>query len=645
MTTGAHTDDTHGAAAFRPGMTADDTYLFNQGNHRRLYRHLGAHPLRAPDHPPRFSVWAPRAARVSVVGDFNNWQPGAHPLERGGGSGVWWGDIKNIREGALYKYHIESAAHQGYRVDKTDPFGFRQEPAPRTASIVHTLDYTWNDHDWMRARAQRQARNAPISIYELHPGSWRRKPDGTHLTYEELAEVLPAYLRERGFTHVELMPVTEHPLYRSWGYQTVGYFAPTSRYGTAQGLMRLIDALHAQDIAVVLDWVPAHFPSDEHGLGYFDGTHLFEHADPRQGFHPDWKSLIFNYGRNEVRSFLISSAAFWLDLFHIDALRLDAVASMLHLDYSRKEGEWVANKHGGRENLEAIDFLKTLNSEIETNFPGVVTFAEDSTSWPRVTGSLQDDGLGFTYKWDMGWMNDSLKYLARDPLHRKHHHHDLTFRSMYAWSECYTLPLSHDEVVHMKGSLYGRMPGDHWRKLAQVRLLLAWQWFQPGKKLLFMGCELAQPSEWDHASQIEWHLAGDPAHAGVRDALDQLNALYKDEPALHEGDCHSDGFQWLRADDEDRSTYAFARIALGSGRAVVCVFNMTPEPRMGDWVGVPNPGPWREALNTDDQRFGGSGITNANHNLTAEQRDWEGQPARVQIDLPPLGALILVPSE
>lgn len=633
--------DTPGAAAFRPGMNADDTYLFNEGTHLRLYRHMGAHHM---GDKTRFSVWAPNAARVSVVGDFNDWTPRRHTLELGGLSGVWSGDIDGVAPGAVYKYHIESAAHRGYRVDKADPFGFRHETPPRTASIVHTLDHTWHDEAWLNTRAARQSPEAPISIYELHPGSWRRGPESRHLTYEELADLLPAYLRDRGFTHVEFMPLTEHPLYRSWGYQTTGYFAPTSRYGTAQGLMKLIDALHAENIAVILDWVPAHFPSDEHGLGYFDGTHLFEHADPRQGFHPDWKSLIFNYGRHEVRSFLLSSAAFWLDVFHIDALRLDAVASMLYLDYSRENGEWVANQHGGRENLEAIDLLRALNTEIKTNFPGVVTFAEESTAWPRVTGDIEEDGLGFTYKWDMGWMHDSLQYLARDPLYRKHHHHDLTFRSMYAWSERYALPLSHDEVVHMKGSLHGRMPGDHWRKLAQVRLLLAWQWCQPGKKLLFMGGELAQPSEWNHGSEIEWHLATDPGHAGVRAMLDELNAIYRDNPAMHEGDCHGDGFAWIRADDEDRSTYAFTRIAMTSGRTAVCVFNMTPEPRHGDWVGVPSAGRWREALNTDDHRFGGSGIVNP-HDLHAESIDWEGQKARVQIDLPPLGAVILVPQD
>ena len=624
-----------------PLISEHDVYLFNEGTHFRLYNHLGA---RVAERDGRrgvvFAVWAPSAARVSVVGEFNGWQPGAHPMRAIGASGIWDAFVPGLDEGAIYKYHVESKFN-GYRVDKADPFGFRHERPPNTASIVAGLDYTWEDAEWMASRAERQRRTDAMSIYEMHLGSWRRKPEegGRRLTYRELADELPAYLKDLGFTHVELMPVTEHPLYRSWGYQTTGYFAPTSRYGSPQDFMYLIDRLHRDGIGVILDWVPSHFPSDEHGLGYFDGTHLFEHEDPRQGFHPDWKSLIFNYGRHEVRAFLISSAMFWLDKFHIDGLRLDAVASMLYLDYSRREGEWIPNKHGGRENIEAIDFLQRLNIEVYRAFPDVQTFAEESTAWPNVSRPIYDGGLGFGFKWDMGWMHDTLKYLQRDPLYRKFHHHELTFRGLYMFSENYTLPLSHDEVVHGKGSLLGKMPGDDWQKRANLRLLLANEWTQPGKKLLFMGGELGQHAEWNHDASLDWSLLDDPGHAGIQRLVRQLNRLYRDEPALHESDCSPEGHVWLDANDVDRSIVSFMRRGSEPGAEIVAVFNYTPEPREGVCVGVPHGGVWQEVLNTDASEFGGSGMGNLGETRSTPVPA-HGQPHRITVVVPPLGAVL-----
>ncbi|MFC1707320.1 1,4-alpha-glucan branching protein GlgB [Planctomycetota bacterium] len=517
-------------------LTEDDLYLFNQGSHFRLYEHLGAHPLSAGDaEGTYFAVWAPDAERVSVVGEFNHWNATRHPLAPRGSSGIWEGVVAEARKGALYKYQIRSR-HKGYEVAKTDPFAFHGEVPPRTASKVWDLEYDWGDGDWLAERKDRNNLTAPMAIYEVHLGSWRRPAEGRDsrfLGYRELAPLLVDYVRDLGFTHVEFLPLTEHPFYGSWGYQTTGFFAPTSRYGTPQDLMYLVDCLHQAGIGVILDWVPSHFPSDEHGLAYFDGTHLYEHEDPRKGFHPDWRSCIFNYGRHEIRSFLISSALYWLSEYHLDGLRVDAVASMLYLDYSRKEGEWVPNVHGGRENLEAIALLQRLNDEIRRVHPDVHVIAEESTAWPNVTRTPAEGGLGFTMKWDMGWMHDTLEYLRRDPIHRVHHHNELTFRMLYAHTECYVLPLSHDEVVYGKGSLLDRMPGDRWRRLANLRLLFAYMYAQPGKKLLFMGGEIAQPREWYHEAELDWHVLGDHQHTGIQGLLRDLNRVYRTEPALH----------------------------------------------------------------------------------------------------------------
>ena len=484
-----------------------------------------------------FAVWAPDARKVSVIGDFNGWNRTSHPLQPRGQSGIWEGFVPGVGKGALYKYHIKSR-YRGYKVDKADPFGFYHETPPKTASIVWDIGYNWGDKEWLEKRHGHNALDAPMAIYEVHLGSWRRVPeeDNRPLTYRELAPQLAEYVKQMGFTHVEFLPVMEHPFFGSWGYQTTGYFAPTSRYGTPQDFMFLIDYLHQHDIGVILDWVPSHFPTDEHGLGFFDGTHLYEHAYPQKGFHPDWSSYIFNYGRNEVQSFLLSSALFWLDKYHVDGLRVDAVASMLYLDYSRKNGEWMPNKYGGRENLEAIAFLRRFNEEVYKNYPDVQTIAEESTAWPMVSRPTYVGGLGFGMKWDMGWMHDTLEYITKDPIYRKYHHNELTFRMLYAFTENFVLPLSHDEVVHGKGSLLGKMPGDDWQKFANLRLLLGYMYAQPGKKLLFMGAELGQWQEWHHDESLDWHLLEYQRHAGIKKWVEDLNRLYRSEPALYELD-------------------------------------------------------------------------------------------------------------
>jgi 1,4-alpha-glucan branching enzyme len=550
--------------------------------------------------------------------------------------------VPGIGASTHYKFHIVSR-HRGFSIDKADPFAFRNEAPPGTASVVWDLDYSWGDHAWMQERGRRNAPNAPISIYEVHLGSWMRVPEEGNrwLSYRELAPKLAEYVREMGFTHVELLPVTEHPFYGSWGYQSTGYFAPTGRYGTPQDFMHLVDYLHHHGIGVILDWVPSHFPTDGHGLAYFDGTHLFEHADPRKGFHPDWRSAIFNYGRHEVRSFLISSALFWLDKYHIDALRLDAVASMLYLDYSRKPGQWIPNRYGGRENLEAIDFLKQLNAEIANSYPGVITVAEESTAWSKVSKPLSDGGLGFTMKWDMGWMHDTLRYLKRDPIHRKHHQGELTFRMMYAFSERYVLPLSHDEVVHRKRSLFGRMPGDEWQKYANQRLLFGYMYAQPGKKLIFMGGELAQWPEWNHESSLEWHVLNDRHHAGVQKWVTDLNHLYRTEPALHELDFHHEGFEWIDFQDTKHSSLSFIRKAHSTGDIVLAVFNFTPVARSNYRVGVPRGGFWKELLNSDAEIYGGSGKGNAG-GLQTDAVRWHRRPCSLELTLPPLSSLFFV---
>ena len=547
-------------------LSDEDIYLFNEGSHFRLYYKLGAHPVTLDGvSGTYFAVWAPDAEKIFVIGDFNDWDKTTHPLVPRGQSGIWDGFIPGVGPGTHYKFHLHSR-FQMYKVDKADVFGFFHEGPPRTASIVWDLNYSWSDQEWMGKRHSSHALNAPMSIYEMHLGSWRRKPEegSRYLTYREMAPELAEYVNTMGFSHVEFLPVMEHPFYGSWGYQTTGYFAPTSRYGTPQDFMYLVDYLHQHGIGVILDWVPSHFPADEHGLGFFDGTHLFEHADPRKGYHPDWHSKIFNYGRNEVRNFLISSALFWLDLYHIDGLRLDAVASMLYLDYSRRDGDWIPNKYGGNENLEAIDFLRLFNKEVYGNYPDVQTTAEESTAWPMVSRPIYVGGLGFGFKWDMGWMHDTLTYMAKDPIFRKFHHNILTFRMLYAWTENFVLPLSHDEVVHGKGSLLRQMPGDDWQKFANLRLMFGYMFGQPGKKLLFMGGEFGQWDEWYHEKSLDWHLLEFPAHQGVKKWVEDLNRVYRQEPALYELDFDPEGFHWIDCTDVDHSV---GELFAGGGRA------------------------------------------------------------------------------
>ena len=632
-----------------PGVTHDftllsdyDVYLFNEGAHNRLYEKLGSHlATHNGTRGVHFAVWAPDAWAVFVMGDFNGWNKHSHPLRVRGASGIWEGFIAGLNEGAQYKYHIESRYH-GYKVDKTDPFAVFNEVPPRTASIVRDIDYQWGDQQWMDIRRERNSLQGPISIYEMHIGSWMRVPeqDNRALGYRELAPRLAEYVKRLGFTHVEFMPIMEHPFYGSWGYQVTGFFAPTSRYGTPQDFMYLVDYLHQQGIGVILDWVPSHFPNDEHGLAYFDGTHLYEHADMRQGFHPDWKSYIFNYGRNEVRSFLLSSAMFWLDRYHADGLRVDAVASMLYLDYSRKEGEWIPNKFGGRENLDAISFLQRLNQDAYQAQPAIQTVAEESTAWPMVSRPTYLGGLGFGMKWDMGWMHDTLSYMSKEPIHRKYHHNQLTFRGLYAFNENFVLPLSHDEVVHGKGSLLNKMPGDVWQKFGNLRLLFAYMWAQAGKKLLFMGGEFGQWGEWNHDTSLDWHLTQSYFHSGIQRLIEDLNRLYREEPALHQLDLDPRGFQWIDANDADNSVLAFLRRAENPEDNVLVVLNFTPIVREHYKVGVPQCGWWRELLNSDADVYGGSGQGNGG-GVNAEQCDCHGFPCSIDVLLPPLGALFL----
>jgi 1,4-alpha-glucan branching enzyme len=578
---------------------------------------------------------------VSVIGDWNGWDKGSHPLRPRGRSGIWEGFIAGVGPGSVYKYHIASR-HRGYRVDKADPFAFASELPPRTGSVVTELDFEWTDADWMAGRAERQKPSAPVSIYEVHLGSWRRVPgDGNRfLTYREIAPQLAAYAREMGFTHVELLPVMEHPFYGSWGYQVTGYFAPTARYGSPADFQFLVDTLHREGIGVILDWVPSHFPSDEHGLAFFDGAHLYEHADPRQGIHPEWHSAVFNYGRHEVRSFLFSSAEFWLEKYHADGLRVDAVASMLYLDYARAAGQWIPNPFGGAENLEAIAFLRRLNDYVSRAHPDVLMVAEESTAWPMVSRPTHVGGLGFDMKWDMGWMNDTLKYMKRDPVHRKYHHTELTFRPMYAYSENFLQPLSHDEVVHMKGSLLSRMPGDDWRKFANLRLLLAYQCAVPGKKLLFMGGEFGQWAEWDHESSLQWHLLEYPPHAGVQRLSAHLNRLHSGEPALHARDFEPAGFEWIDCNDWEHSTLTFVRKGGAPEEIVLVALNFTPVPRHSYRVGAPAPGFWREIANTDAKEYGGSGLGNLG-GLHSRDLPAHGRPWSLHLTLPPLAAVFL----
>jgi 1,4-alpha-glucan branching enzyme len=619
-------------------LTPDDLFLFNQGTHYRLYQKLGAHPVPGGVY---FAVWAPSARAVSVTGDWNGWRAGADPLRPRESSGIWEGVIANVGHGTRYKYAI--TAPDGRTFDKADPMASRAEHPPTTASIVWQAQHAWGDAAWMRTRGAKAARNAPMSIYELHLGSWRRDHNEV-LGYREIGKQLAHHCNQLGFTHVELMPVMEHPFYGSWGYQVTGYFAPTTRYGAPDDFMAMVDELHQHDIGVIIDWVPAHFPTDQHGLGEFDGTHLYEHADPRRGFHPDWTSFIFNYGRHEVRAFLISSAMSWLDRYHIDGLRVDGVASMLYLDYSRKPGEWLPNEDGSNHDRDAISFLQQLNRAVYGAFPDVQTIAEESTAWGGVTRPPEHGGLGFGYKWDLGWMHDTLSYLEREPVHRKWHHDELTFRAIYQNSENYVLPLSHDEVVHGKGALISKIPGDPWQRYATLRLLYGYQWALPGKKLLFMGDELGVWDEWNHDHQLDWAVGMHPAHAGIARWVGDLNGAYRTYPALHVGDCDPVGFAWLVGDDREASVLAFLRTGGPGDPPVLVVANFTPVVREGYRVGVPRAGFWRELLCSDAEVYGGSGVGNRG-GMHTDAMAWRGHEQSLVVTVPPLGLSMFVAPE
>ncbi len=621
-------------------LTAADLRAFGEGLDHRAYEKLGAHVVEGE---VVFAVWAPEAERVSVIGDFNGWTPDASPLARLGATGVWQGVVPGAAVGHRYKYRIVSR-HGGHVGEKADPYGFLHESPPGTASVVADLAYAWRDADWMRGRRERQSLRAPISIYEMHLGSWKRVPEEgfRSLNYREIAPQLAEYAKKLGFTHVELMPVMEHPFFGSWGYQVTGYFAPSHRYGSPQDFMYLVDTLHAHGLGVILDWVPAHFPTDGHGLGFFDGSHLYEHADPRQGFHPEWNSLIFNYSRNEVRSFLLSSALFWLDRYHADALRVDGVSSMLYLDYGRKPGEWIPNHRGGRENLPAISLLRELNEVVYREHPDVQTMAEEASAWPLVSKPTTIGGLGFGFKWDMGWMHDTLRALARDPIERSFHHAELTFRALYAFNENYVLPLSHDEVVYGKGSLLRKMPGDEWQKFANLRLLFSYMWSLPGKKLLFMGGELGQWNEWNHDGSLDWDLLAQPMHGKLARLVGSLNHIYRTEPALHARDAEASGFEWIDGSNAKQSVLTFLRRGERAEDLMVVCLNFTPVVRADYRVGVPRAGAWREVLNSDATDFGGSGKGNLGRVTTAPIA-WNGRQDSIVVTLPPLGAVFFKP--
>jgi 1,4-alpha-glucan branching enzyme len=626
-------------------LTDFDLYLWNEGTLYRAYQKLGAHPAEENGvRGTRFSVWAPDAGQVSVIGDFNGWWPGATPLYPVHSSGIWSAFIPGVGQGTLYKYALTSR-HNNYRADKADPYAFASEIRPQTASKVWDLSgYDWGDREWMGRRGRANALDAPIAIYEVHLGSWRRVPEQGNrwLTYRELAHQLADYVSAMGYTHVEFLPVNEHPFDGSWGYQPVGYYAPTSRFGTPQDFMYLIDQLHQRGIGVLLDWVPAHFPRDAHGLGYFDGTHLYEHSDPRLGEHQDWGTFIFNYGRKEVSNFLIGNALFWLDRYHIDGLRVDAVASMLYLDYSRKEGEWVPNRFGGRENLDAIEFLRRFNERVYAEYPDIMTVAEESTAWQGVSRPTYVGGLGFGYKWDMGWMHDTLAYFALDPVYRKFHHNRLTFRMLYAFTENYILPLSHDEVVHGKSSLLGKMPGDEWQKFANLRLLYGYMYAQAGKKLLFMGGEFGQWAEWNHDTSLDWHLLQYDPHRGLQRWVRDLNTSYRGESAFHQLDCDRAGFEWIDANDWEASVLSMLRKGRDAADCLVIVCNFTPVPRHNYRVGVPRGGRWDEILNSDAPLYGGSGQGNIG-GVEAAPLGCHGRPYLLNITVPPLGMVVFRP--
>jgi len=631
----------HDPYAFPPLLSDYDLYLFGEGKHLDLHRRLGAQ-RRSIDgiEGTNFAVWAPNARAVSVIGDFNQWDSRRHPMRKHAANGIWELFVPEVAPGCTYKFAVRQ--QHGGIVEKADPFGFAAEVPPRSASVVADLErYSWQDGEWLDRRRRWNYLHEPISIYEVHLGSWRHGSEGTHgwKNYRELAHELVDYCRELGFTHIELLPITEHPFTGSWGYQSIGYFAATSRYGTPDDFMYFVDHCHRNGIGVILDWVPAHFPKDDHGLRRFDGTALYEHEDPRQGEHPDWGTLIFNFGRNEVRNFLLASARFWIEKFHIDGLRVDAVASMLYLDYSRKHGEWIPNRHGGRENLEAIDFLREFNEQVHRDYPGVMTLAEESTAWGGVSRPVYDGGLGFSIKWNMGWMNDTLRYFRHEPIHRRFHHDELTFSLIYAFTENFMLPLSHDEVVHGKHSLIGQMPGDLWQQFANLRLLYAYMWTHPGKKLLFMGSELAQWHEWNHDAQIQWELLQFDQHAGIRRLVGDLNHLYVNEPALHRHDFEGKGFEWVDCLDRDNSMLAYLRRGDDPRESLLICANFTPVVRHGFPIGVPEGGYWREIFNSDSEFYGGSNVGNA-PGIEARQPGNQGRPWSLNVTLPPLGICV-----
>jgi len=621
-----------------------DLYLLAEGTHYRAYEKLGAH-LTEKDgkRGVQFAVWAPNAKRVSIIGDFNNWNPAA-AIMRPTTAGIWEGFVPDIGQGATYKYHVESRLRD-YKVDKADPYGFAAEIRPKTASRVWSLDsYSWHDDSWMTNRVKNNSLGSPISFYEVHLGSWKRvSEEGNRwLTYRELAPLLADYIHDAGFTHAEFLPVMEHPFDGSWGYETTGYFAPTSRFGTPDDFMYLVDYLHQRGIGVVLDWVPAHFPKDEAGLGYFDGSHLYEHEDPRQGEHPDWNTFVFNYGRNEVQNFLISNALFWMDEYHVDGLRVDAVASMLYLDYGRREGEWIPNRYGGKENIDAVHFLRTLNGHVYSAFPDVMMIAEESTSWPQVSRPIYLGGLGFGLKWNMGWMHDVLNYMSQDPVFRNYHHNEITFSLVYAFAENFVLPFSHDEVVYGKGSMIRKMPGDDWQKFANLRLLYGFMFGHPGKKLLFMGDEFGQLSEWNHDASLEWHLLEQPSHAGLKRWVRDLNTLYRGELLLHTTDFNPAGFEWVDCKDFQRSIISFLRRGQNPNDQLLFVCNFTPVVRQNYRVGVPLEGYWKEILNSDAPLYGGSGHGNFG-GLSTVPLPIHGRPFSLNMTLPPLGIVIFRP--
>ncbi len=625
---------------FAPDLGELDLYLLSEGKHVHAFQALGAHVKKQEGvNGTRFSVWAPNAAGVCVVGDFNSWSTTKHPMRSRGGSGVWELFIPGVGDGAAYKYAVRDT--QGHMQPlKADPVGFGAEFRPKSASVVRDLStYKWRDAKWIKSRGARQHRTAPMSVYELHMGSWQRGEGNQYLTYAEMADRLIPYVKQLGFTHIELLPITEHPFDGSWGYQPIGLYAPTARHGSPAEFKAFVDACHKAEIGVILDWVPGHFPSDEHGLARFDGTHLYEHADPRKGFHPDWNTLIFNFGRREVVNYLVANARFWLEEYHLDGLRVDAVASMLYLDYSREDGEWVPNPDGGNQNWEAVKFLQSMNADAYSAMDGIITIAEESTAWPGVTAPTHHDGLGFGFKWNMGWMNDTLEYMSEDPINRRHHHHKMTFGIDYAFSENYMLPLSHDEVVHGKGSLIERMPGDRWQKFANLRAYYAFMWSHPGKKLLFMGCEFGQTAEWNADQSLDWHLTQYAEHKNTQTLIGDLNRAYRNIPALYEQDCISEGFEWIDGGAQNENVLSFIRWDTERKAPCLTVCNFAPVPRENYRVGVPMAGHWEEVINTDSELYGGSGKGNMG-GFNSEPVKAHGRDHSLSLTLPPLATLI-----